>query len=41
MPESEVQRLLAENLSVTQMALHFKVSQDAMANRLKSLRIYA
>jgi Zn-dependent peptidase ImmA (M78 family) len=40
MPESEVQRLRTEGLSPTQMALYFKVSQDAMANRLKNVRDY-
>lgn len=40
MPESEVQRLRHEGLTPIQMAHYFRVSQDAMANRLKNVRDY-
>lgn len=40
MPESEVQRLREEGFTPTQMAHYFRVSQDAMANRLKNVRDY-
>ena len=37
MPQKEVSRLVSEKQTVTQMAMFFGVSQDAMSFRLKSL----
>jgi Zn-dependent peptidase ImmA (M78 family) len=39
MPEDEVRRLIDSGISVTLMARRFRVSQDVMANHLKSLGV--